>query len=128
MVDIVQVATVAGVMITVVGGFFTMKEQYKKAQQHNKDEIITSFKKEIEPLRVSLEKDNKAIYSNLDVKEQNINDLWKDVERLEEHLHKLETDVSRHSGVIDIQTPLIMEVKNQILSLKEKIDLLSKNG
>ena len=135
MVDIVPIATVAGVIITVVGGIFTLKEQVRKSREdtikkneEHKQDIITSFKKEIEPLKISLEKDNKAIYSNLDVKEQNINDLWKDVEHLEDHLNVLEKDVSRHSGVIDIQTPLIMEVKTQILALKEKIDLLTREA
>jgi len=86
--------------------------------------MVESFKTELEPLKLLVTKDKESILTSLNAKEQSINDLWKDLELMEDHLNKLQVQVAEHKGIIDVQTPLILEIRNQIDQLRMKLETI----
>ncbi len=120
MVEFISIVTIVSIIVSVIGGIFALRNQMKEAKKEqilrdemNQAKIIDSIRNEINPIQVDLKN-----------KDKNITDLWKDLETLEDDLNKLQTEVARHTGVIDIQTPLIVEIRNQIDVIRGKIEII----
>lgn len=121
MVDWAPIATWGGLAILTIGCAITVLDKiskYKKDQEINRvateKKIIDKIDSAISPLKTSLEG-----------KQISINDLWVDLEKLEDHLNELQVKVARNTGVLDTQTPLINEVRAQIELLRAKIEAVS---
>jgi len=112
--DYIQIITITSTVIIIIGGIYTLRQQIRQSSERNQSKIIETIRQEINPIKMTVEKDG-----------TNINDLWKDLEALEDHLNKLQIEVARHSGVIDLQTPLIVEIRNQIETIRTKIETIS---
>ena len=122
MVDYFQLIQYASIIVLIVGGYFTIKDQVKRWKRDARQDMISTIRTELEPIQVAVTKDKESILSSLNNKEQSINDLWKDLEIMEDHLNKLQVQVAEHKGAIEIQTPLIMEIRNQIDQLRMKLE------
>jgi len=122
MVDYFQLIQYASIVVLIVGGYFTIKDQVKRWKRDARQDMISTIRTELEPIQVAVTKDKESILSSLNNKEQSINDLWKDLEIMEDHLNKLQVQVAEHKGAIEIQTPLIMEIRNQIDQLRMKLE------
>ena len=86
--------------------------------------MVSTIRAELEPIQVAVTKDKESILSSLNNKEQSINDLWRDLEIMEDHLNKLQVQVAEHKGAIEIQTPIILEIKSQIEALRSKLETI----
>jgi len=122
MVDYFQYIQWGATIVLVIGGYFTIKDQVKRWKRDARSDMISTIRTELEPIQVAVTKDKESILSSLNNKEQSINDLWKDLEIMEDHLNKLQVQVAEHKGAIEIQTPLIMEIRNQIDQLRMKLE------
>ena len=122
MVDYFQLIQYGSIIVLTVGGYFTIKDQVKRWKKDARQDMIATIRTELEPIQVAVTKDKESILSSLNNKEQSINDLWKDLEIMEDHLNKLQVQVAEHKGAIEIQTPLIMEIRNQIDQLRMKLE------
>ena len=124
MVDYFQYIQYASIVVLIVGGYFTIKDQVKRWKRDARQDMISTIRTELEPIQVAVTKDKESILSSLNNKEQSINDLWKDLEIMEDHLNKLQVQVAEHKGAIEIQTPLILEIRNQIDQLRAKLETI----
>jgi len=124
MVDYFQLIQYASIIVLIVGGYFTIKDQVKRWKRDARQDMISTIRTELEPIQVAVTKDKESILSSLNNKEQSINDLWKDLEIMEDHLNKLQVQVAEHKGAIEIQTPLILEIRNQIDQLRAKLETI----
>jgi|SRR6476620_12773 len=122
MVDYFQYIQWGATIVLVIGGYFTIKDQVKRWKRDARSDMISTIRTELEPIQVAVTKDKESILSSLNNKEQSINDLWKDLEIMEDHLNKLQVQVAEHKGAIEIQTPLILEIRNQIDQLRAKLE------
>ena len=111
MVDILPIITASSTIVLIIGGIYTIREQIKKRQEESDRKIISAIKQEINPIQTDLQ-----------TKETAINDLWKEIERLEDKLNKLQIEAARSAGFIDVQTPLMKEIRDQITILHDKIE------
>ena len=103
--------TVISTIVIVIGGLFGIKDYLKKNAVERDIKMVDMIKNEINPLHIKLEGKEEAIIQ-----------LQKDLESMEDHLNQLEVTVARHTGVIDTQTPLIVEIRNNIEQMKVKIE------
>ena len=124
MVDYFQYIQWGATIVLVIGGYFTIKDQVKRWKRDARQDMISTIRTELEPIQVAVTKDKESILSSLNNKEQSINDLWKDLEIMEDHLNKLQVQVAEHKGAIEIQTPLILEIRNQIDQLRAKLETI----
>ena len=108
-----QMVTIVSTIVLIIGGIYTIRGQIKKSKEESQAAIIQSIKTEINPIQIDLE--NKKVA---------INDLWKDLERLEDDLTKLQIESARTAGFIEVQTPLMKEIREQIDVLKSKIETI----
>ena len=113
MVDYIQIVTVVSTIVIIIGGIYTLRQQIRHGREESERRIVEAIKVQIGPIQTDLKS-----------KDASINDLWRDLEIAEAHLNKLQAEVARHSGVIDVQTPLIVEIRNQIEIIRTKIEAL----
>ena len=114
----------ASLLVLAVGGYFTIRDQVKRWRRDSKADMVSTIRAELEPIQVAVTKDKESILSSLNNKEQSINDLWRDLEIMEDHLNKLQVQVAEHKGAIEIQTPIILEIKSQIEALRTKLETI----
>lgn len=113
--DFMPYVTIIGTLVVAVGGMYSIKESIKKSQIERDTKVIHAIKSEVSPLQLNLEQ-----------KERDIKSLCHDLEELEDKLNQLQVDVARTSGFVDVQTPLIAEIRTQIVALQTKIESIKQ--
>jgi 23S rRNA pseudoU1915 N3-methylase RlmH len=122
--EITQIITYGSTIVLLIGGIYTIREQIKKQRMESQEKIIQAIKQEINPMKAEANKNKEAINIDLAGKQTSIDDLWKDLETMEDHLSKVETSVAHNTGVLDTTTPLLNEVRAQIELLRAKIEAI----
>lgn len=114
-------AVYGSLAILIIGCVIGILDKISKFKKEQADQRLASDNRIMKKIDSAIS----PLVTSLEGKQISIDDLWKDVEKLEDHLNELQVQVARNSGVIDIQTPLINEVRAQIELLRAKIEAVS---